>query len=164
MKRIKFWGILIATQPTLDWIVLCFEIGPWRLPRMGWGAGRGVTLTSPGRKLTLPPAVPLDAKVLTILVPVPDQQLTARPDHLAGVEICPWYWKATRFCSSSSRAQFTYLGSRPGKGKKRQVMSALHSPTVPSSLPSTSEAAPHVDLLFTPSTRPCEFPSLSLLT
>ena len=59
-------------------------------PRMGWGAGRGVTLTSPGLKLTLPPAVPLDAKVLTILVPVPDQQLTARPDHLAGsVEICP---------------------------------------------------------------------------
>ena len=51
---------------------------------MGWGAGRGVTLTSPGRKLTLPPAVPLDAKALAILVPVPDQQLTARPDHLAG--------------------------------------------------------------------------------
>ena len=34
MKRIKFWGILIATQLTLDWIVLCFAIGPWRLP--GW--------------------------------------------------------------------------------------------------------------------------------
>ena len=51
---------------------------------MGWGAGRGVTLTSPDRKLTLPPAVPLDAKVLSILVPVPDQQLTAQPDHLAG--------------------------------------------------------------------------------
>ena len=51
---------------------------------MGWGAGRGVTLSSPGRKLTLPPAVPLDAKVLTILVPIPDQQLTAQPDHLAG--------------------------------------------------------------------------------
>ena len=57
---------------------------------MGWGAGRGVTLTSPGRKLILPPAVPLDAKVLSILVPVPDQQLTARPDHLAGlVEYLP---------------------------------------------------------------------------
>ena len=51
---------------------------------MGWGAARGVTLTSPSHKLTLPPAVPVDAKVLTILVPVPDQQLTARPDHLAG--------------------------------------------------------------------------------
>ena len=49
---------------------------------MGWGAARGVTLTSPSRELTLPPAVPLDAKVLTILVPIPDQQLTARPDHL----------------------------------------------------------------------------------
>ena len=44
-----------------------------------------MTLTSPSRELTLPPAVPLDAKVLTILVPVPDQQLTARPDHLAGL-------------------------------------------------------------------------------
>ena len=51
---------------------------------MGWGAGRGVTLTSPGHKLTLPPAVRLDAKALTILVPVPDQQLIAQPDHLAG--------------------------------------------------------------------------------
>ena len=51
---------------------------------MGWGAGRGVTLTSSGRELTLPQAVPLDAKVLGILVPVPDQQLTAGPDHLAG--------------------------------------------------------------------------------
>ena len=52
---------------------------------MGWGAGRGVTLSSPGRKLTLPPAVPLDAKVLTILVPIPDQQLTAWPDHPTGL-------------------------------------------------------------------------------
>ena len=51
---------------------------------MGWGAGRGVALTSPGRELALPAAVPLDAEVLAILVPVPDQQLTARPDHLAG--------------------------------------------------------------------------------
>ena len=51
---------------------------------MGWGAGRGVTLTSPGRELTLPHAVPLDAKVLAILVPIPDQQFTAGPDHLAG--------------------------------------------------------------------------------
>ena len=51
---------------------------------MGWGVGRGVALTSPGRELVLPPAVPLDAEVPAILVPVPDQQLTARPDHLAG--------------------------------------------------------------------------------
>ena len=51
---------------------------------MGWGAGRGVTLTSPDRKLTLPPAVPFDAKLLAILVPISDQQLTAWPEHLAG--------------------------------------------------------------------------------
>ena len=51
---------------------------------MGWSAGRGVTLTSPGRELALPPVVHLDAEFLAILVPVPDQQLTARPDHLAG--------------------------------------------------------------------------------
>ena len=51
---------------------------------MGWSAGRGVTLTSPGRELALPPVVHLDAEFLAILVSVPDQQLTARPDHLAG--------------------------------------------------------------------------------
>ena len=51
---------------------------------MGWGAGRGVTLYSPGCTHALPPAFTLDAKFLAILVPVPNQQLTARPDHLAG--------------------------------------------------------------------------------
>ena len=51
---------------------------------MGWGTGRWVALTYPSWQLTLPPAVPLDAKVLAILVPIPDQQLTAWPDHLAG--------------------------------------------------------------------------------
>ena len=55
------------------------------VPRMGWGAGRGVTLTSPSCELTLPTAVPLDAKVLAILIPIPDQQLTAWPDHLSGL-------------------------------------------------------------------------------
>ena len=60
------------------------------VPRMLWGAGRGVTLTSPSHKLTLSLAVPLDAKVLAILVPILDQQLTAWPDHLAGlVEYLP---------------------------------------------------------------------------
>ena len=60
------------------------------VPRMGLGAGRGVTLTSPSRKLTLSLAVPLDSKVLAMLVPILDQQLTARPDHLAGsVEYLP---------------------------------------------------------------------------
>ena len=43
-----------------------------------------MTLTSPDRKLTLPPAVPFDAKLLAILVPISDQQLTAWPEHLAG--------------------------------------------------------------------------------
>ena len=50
---------------------------------MGWGAGRGVTLYSPGCKHALPPAFTLDAKFLAILVPIPDQQLTAWPDHRA---------------------------------------------------------------------------------
>ena len=68
----------------MDWIVLCFGIGPERLPRTGWGVGRGVALTSPGRELVLPPAVLLDAEVPAILIPIPDQQLAARPDHLAG--------------------------------------------------------------------------------
>ena len=43
-----------------------------------------MALTSCGCEFTLPPAVPLDAKVLAIRVPVLDQQLTAWPDHLAG--------------------------------------------------------------------------------
>ena len=50
----------------------------------------GLTLTSPSRKLTLSLAVPLDGKVLAMLVPILGQQLTARPDHLAGsVEYLP---------------------------------------------------------------------------
>ena len=52
---------------------------------MEWGTGRGVVLTSPSCELTLPPAVTLDAKFLTINVPIPDQQLTAQHDHLAGL-------------------------------------------------------------------------------
>ena len=52
---------------------------------MGWGAGRGVALTSPGCELALPLAVTFDAEFLAILIPVPDQQLTAQPDHLAGL-------------------------------------------------------------------------------
>ena len=43
-----------------------------------------MALTSCGCEFALPPAVPLDAKVLAILVPILDQQLTAWPDHLAG--------------------------------------------------------------------------------
>ena len=52
---------------------------------MGWGAGRGVALTSPGCELTLPLPVTFDAEFLAILIPVSDQQLTAQPDHLAGL-------------------------------------------------------------------------------
>ena len=40
--------------------------------------------TSPSRELSLPLAAPLAAQLLAILVPAPDQQLTARPDDLAG--------------------------------------------------------------------------------
>ena len=40
--------------------------------------------TSPGRELSLPLAAPLAAQLLAILGPVPDQQLTAWPDDLAG--------------------------------------------------------------------------------
>ena len=43
-----------------------------------------MALTSAGHELTLPPAATLDAELLAVLVPIPDQQLTARPDHLAG--------------------------------------------------------------------------------
>ena len=51
---------------------------------MGWGTGTGVVLTCPGRELALLTAVPRDAEFLATLVRVSDQQLTARPDHLAG--------------------------------------------------------------------------------
>ena len=40
--------------------------------------------TSPSRELSLPLAAPLAAQLLAILVPAPDQQLTARPDDPAG--------------------------------------------------------------------------------
>ena len=40
--------------------------------------------TSARRELVLPPAAPLDAELLAVLLPVPDQQLAARPDHPAG--------------------------------------------------------------------------------
>lgn len=40
--------------------------------------------TSPCGELSLPLAAPFDAQLLAILVPVPDQQFTARPDAPAG--------------------------------------------------------------------------------
>ena len=60
----------------------------WNRPREALQDGvgcwkRGDTHLS-RRELALPPTVPLDAKVLAILISVPDQQLTSQPDHLAG--------------------------------------------------------------------------------
>ena len=130
---------------------------------MGWGAGRGVALTSPSRELVLPPAVPLDAEVPAILVPIPDQQLTARPDHLAGsVEDLPMILQGHQILLLVVPGTVHIPGVEARKGKKPQVMSPLHCRAMPSSLPSGSEAAmapiaPHGDLLFTPSTRLCEF-------
>lgn len=40
--------------------------------------------TSPSRVLFLPLAAPFDAQLLAVLVPIPDKQLTAWPDGLAG--------------------------------------------------------------------------------
>ena len=130
---------------------------------MGWGAGRGVALTSWGRELAFPAAFPLDAEVLAILIPVPDQQLTARPDYLAGsVEDLPMILQGHQILLLVVPGTVHIPGVEARKGKKPQVMSPLHCRAMPSSLPSGSEAAmapiaPHGDLLFTPSTRPCEF-------
>ena len=86
---------------------------------MGWGARRGVTLTSPGLKLTLPPAVPLDAKVLSILISVPDQQLTARPDHLAGsVEDLPVILEGHQVLLLLVPGTVHIPGVEAGKGKE----------------------------------------------
>lgn len=46
---------------------------------------RGVVVpTLPCGVLSLPLAAPLDAQLLAVLVPIPDQQLTAWPNHSAG--------------------------------------------------------------------------------
>ena len=108
---------------------------------MGWGVGRGVALTSPGRELVLPPAVPLDAEVPAILVPIPDQQLTARPDHLAGsVEDLPMILQGHQILLLVVPGTVHIPGVEARKGKKPQVMSPLHCRAMPSSLPSGSEA------------------------
>ena len=86
---------------------------------MGWGAGRGVTLTSHSHKLILPPAGPLDAKVLAILVPVPDQQLTARLDHLAGsVEDLPMILEGHQVLLLIVPGTVHIPGVEAGKGKE----------------------------------------------
>lgn len=40
--------------------------------------------TSPSCMLFLPLAAPFEAQLLAVLVPIPDEQLAARPDGLAG--------------------------------------------------------------------------------
>lgn len=86
---------------------------------MGWAAGRGVALTSPGCELALPAAVPLDAEVLAILVPVPDQQLTARPDHLAGsVEDLPLILQGHQVLLLIVLGTLHTPGVKAGKGNK----------------------------------------------
>ena len=108
---------------------------------MGWGAGRGVALTSWGRELAFPAAFPLDAEVLAILIPVPDQQLTARPDYLAGsVEDLPMILQGHQILLLVVPGTVHIPGVEARKGKKPQVMSPLHCRAMPSSLPSGSEA------------------------
>ena len=132
---------------------------------MGWGAGRGGALTSLGRELALPPAVLLDAKFLAILIPVPDQQLTARPDHLAGsVEDLPMILQGHQVLLLVIPGTVHIPGVKAGKGKETTGDETCDETyrTMPSSLPPGSEAAmvpitPHGDLLFIPSTWLCEF-------
>ena len=86
---------------------------------MGWGAGRGGALTSLGRELALPPAVLLDAKFLAILIPVPDQQLTARPDHPAGsVEDLPLILQGHQVLLLIVPGTVHIPGVEAGKGKE----------------------------------------------
>ena len=86
---------------------------------MGWGAGRGVALTSPGWEHALPPAFTLDAKFLTIFVPVPDQQLTARPDHLAGsIEDLPVILEGHQVLLLIVSGTVHIPGVEAGKGKE----------------------------------------------
>ena len=86
---------------------------------MGWGAGRGVTLYSPGREHALPPAFTPDAKFLAILIPVPDQQLTARPDHPAGsVEDLPLILQGHQVLLLVVPGTVHIPGVEAGKGKE----------------------------------------------
>ena len=163
MIQINFWGILIETWLTLHWIVLCFRARPGKLPRMGWGR-RAVALTSPGSELILPPAATLDAKLLAVLVPVTDQQLAARPDHMAGsVEDLPVIQEGYQVLLLVIPGTVHINGVEAGKGK--ETTSDESPPPVrpnPSSWPSVSEATttgttPPGDFLFTLLTTQCEF-------
>ena len=125
MKWINFWGILIETWLTLHWIVLGFRARPGKLPKMGWGAWR-VALTSAGHELTLPPAATLDAELLAVLVPIPDQQLTAWPEHRAGlVEDLPVTQEGYQVLLLVVPGTVHIPGVEAGK-EKPQVMSPLH--------------------------------------
>lgn len=86
---------------------------------MGWSAGRGLALTSLGRELALPPFVLLDAEFLAILVPIPDQQLTARPDHPAGsVEDLPVILQGHQVLLLIIPGTVHIPGVKAGKGKE----------------------------------------------
>ena len=129
-----------------------------------YGAGRVVALTSPGRELTLPSAAPLDAELLAILIAVPDQQLTARPDHPAGsVEDLPVILEGHQILLLVVLGTVHIPGVEVRKGKETTDNEFLpHVRPTPRSSPSGSEAitaptAPPGDLLFTPLTTLCEF-------
>ena len=108
---------------------------------MGWSAGRGLALTSLGRELALPPFVLLDAEFLAILVPIPDQQLTARPDHPAGsVEDLPVILQGHQVLLLVIPGTVHIPGVKAGKGKEttgdpsttgHQSLQALRPPWFP---------------------------------
>ena len=131
---------------------------------MAQGAGRVVVLTSPDCELTLMPAALLDAELLAILIPVPDQQLTAWPDHPAGSgEDLSVILEGHQILLLVVLGTVHIPGIEVGKGNETTDNEFLPPvrPT-PSSSPSGSEAitaptTPLGDLLFTPLIMSCEF-------
>ena len=78
-----------------------------------------MALTSPDCELTLTPAALLDVELLAIFIPVPDQQLTARPDHLAGsVEDLPMILQGHQVLLLVVPGTVHIPGVEAGKGKE----------------------------------------------
>jgi len=71
-----------STDFGLDCTQLCNQSREAPQDGVGLWKRGGAHLSRPRARSSA--AVPLDAEVLAILGPVPDQQLTTRPDHLAG--------------------------------------------------------------------------------